>query len=635
MSAKNPTTKKKHVFLFRHCVRSTDSNVYLFNHTYDNTDNNDDDASIPIINFWSRLAQPEVILPKWNVPKNWCTENGMIQMQQTGSHIYNALLSRPVEEGSHGRKLKFRFISDTLQRDVDTTFALQEGIASAMLSDTTNKDLYQEDGSSSSSSSTTSTISLASTNLHAAEYIPNLFQPFISTTMSPTPMCTLQVTKQQRQDEVQHRLNTMVPKPPSNIYSVLRLLQIDGLNMMDVDAMNNITITSDSLDRPQLSGMVNFLKLVAQLIFYSRCSGIVPRQFLYRITTPQLYTILLPYIYYTRSILNVGTTEAATRGALLARTMMEAIQLDAPSMGTLSDVDDDNNDVDTVTIIVGHDTDLDAVATAMNAAWEFDVPYNNNMNSSLFLWWYMTPPGSAIYLSHETNVDNGSTDEDTKVTMSYFHPIFDVDKNDGSIISYDMVPLQLLNYSNNNGNTNLYLIQNNSTTIRWNELQRHINVTLQQYVGASDCYFNTRPVAGLQQYDKTGSNYSSNESDNGPIVDSHTNPINNPATTPTVMTPSMGDSLIGPTIGRDDDEPISKSWGSGFVSGIAASILLVVLFWLYHRRQQRRLRSQYSQPHHPSKALTSLQLNEYSDADDSATVTTNNRGRAKRHMDII
>ena len=68
----------------------------------------------------------------------------------------------------------------------------------------------------------------------------------------------------------------------------------------------------------------------------------------------------------------MGTTEAATRGALLARTMMDAIQLDDPNDDP---DDDDDDDVDTVTILVGHDTDLDAVATAMNAAWEFDVPY--------------------------------------------------------------------------------------------------------------------------------------------------------------------------------------------------------------------------------------------------------------------
>ena len=52
-------------------------------------------------------------------------------------------------------------------------------------------------------------------------------------------------------------------------------------------------------------------------------------------------------------------------------------------------------------------------------------------------------------------------------------------------------------------------------------------------------------------------------------------------------------------------------------------------------RKQRRLRSQYSQPHFHIQCLTSLQLNEYSDADDAATITTSNRGRKKRNVDII
>ena len=623
--------KKKHVFLFRHCVRSTDSNVYLFNHT--TTLDDSSDISIPITKFWSRLAQPEVILPSWNVPKNWCTENGMQQMQQTGSYIYNTLLRQ--DEGGSSRRLKFRFISDRSQRDVDTTFALQEGIASAILLDTVNMDLYMlpQDGSSSSS---TSTISLASTNVHSAEYIPNLFQPFVSTTMSPTPMCTLQVTKQQMLDEAQERLNNIVPKPPSNIYNTLQLLQIDGLNMMDVDDMNNVTITSDSREKPQLRGMINFLKLVAQLIFYSRASGIVPRQFLYRITTSQLYTILLPYIYYTRSILNVGTTEAATRGALLARTMMDALQLDD------DDDEDDDVDVDTVTILVGHDTDLDAVATAMNVAWEFDLPYNTNdmINSSSFLLWYMTPPGSAIYLSHESFNDNDSNDNDTKVTMSYFHPIYNIDKNDGSITSYDMVPLQLSNNNidddNNNNGGNVYQINNNSVTIQWNALQRHINVTLQQYAGAFDCYYKTVPVAGRQPPTISNSlkndSSSSTDSKSMPTMDP-TDSVKPPTTAPIYVNPSLASSGSNNTPSVINDQQLSKSWGSGFGSGIAAAILLALLIRFYSFRKQRRLRSQYSQPHFPSSS--SLQMNEYSDADDTETVATSNRGKKKRNVDII
>ncbi len=588
------TTTKNHVFLFRHCVRSTDSNVYLFNNTV--ADNNND-VSIPVSNFWSRLSQPEVIVPQWNVPKNWCTQNGMKQMQQTGSYIYNTLLARPKEEGG-GRQLKFRFISDTSQRDVDTTFALQEGIASAMLSDTAHVNLYAEkDGSP-------STISLASTNVHSAEYIPNLFQPFVSTTMSPTPMCTLQATPQQMLDEVQLRLSTIVPKPPSDIYTTLKLLLVDGINtgMVDADDMNNVTVTFDSRDRPQLRGMINLLKLVAQMIFYSRASGI-PRQFLHRISTSQLYTILLPYIYYTRSILNVGTTEAATRGAILARTMMDALP-----------VNNDDDNVDTVTILVGHDTDLDAVATAMNVAWKFDVPYNidNNINSSSLLLWYMTPPGSAIYLSHESNVDD-NTDDDTIVSMSYLHPYYNIDKNDGSITSYDMVPLQLMNYS---GDAN-YRINDSSATIQWEELQRHINTTLQQFVGATECYYSSFPVSGVQKPDTKSSTGSPSGPNTGPMppIIVPTYPTESPATIPT--------NQITPTT-TSGTSNISKSWGSGFASGIAASVVLVLMFGWYSYHKQRQLRSQYSRPH-AHNGLSSLQLAEYSDADDASTVATDNR----------
>lgn len=611
MSDRTSTTKN-HVFLFRHCVRSTDSNVYLFNNT---VDDNNNDVSIPVSNFWSRLSQPEVIVPQWNVPKNWCTENGMKQMQQTGSYIYNTLLARPKEEGG-GRKLKFRFISDTSQRDIDTTFALQEGIASAMLSDTALMDIYAgQDGSP-------STISLASTNVHSAEYIPNLFQPFVSTTMSPTPMCTLQATPQQLLDEVKLRLSTIVPKPPRDIYSTLKLLLVDGINngMMAADDMNNVTVTYDSRDRPQLRGMINLLKLVAQMMLYSRASGIEPRQFLHRISTSQLYTILLPYIYYTRSILNVGTTEAATRGAILARTMMDALPIH----------NDDN--VDTVTILVGHDTDLDAVATAMNVAWKFDVPYNidNNINSSSLLLWYMTPPGSAIYLSHESNADDNEHDNNV-VSMSYLHPYYNIDKNDGSITSYDMVPLQLMNYSGGDGN---FRINDSSVTIQWEELQRHINDTLRQFAGATECYYSTLPVSGVQQQPgPKGSSNSTGSSPSGPntgptIAPTYpgvpTYPAERPTTIPTnqiAPTTTSGTSNQITPATTSSTSNISKSWGSGFASGVAVSVVLVLTFWWYSYRKQRQLRSQYSRPY----AHNGLQLAEYSDADDASTVATSNR----------
>jgi hypothetical protein len=372
----------------------------------------------------------------------------------------------------------------------------------------------------------------------------------------------------------------------------------------------NVTVTSDASNNnePVLRGMINVINLVAQILFYSRASGIVPRQFLSRISTQQLYSELIPYIYYTRSILNVGTTVAATRGAVLTRTMIDALQFPKdPSNHTALKADTVDEEEETVTILVGHDTDLDAVATAMNVAWQVDDPYSSGTTKNLSLLWYMTPPGSAIYLRHDDDkvvrsggVDNGNSHyNDTVVTMSYLYPIYNVDTNDGSIQSWDVVPLQLLNTSLS------FTTNDNSTLLRWTDLQTHINVTLQQYSGATDCY-NSRPISGMKRAVDGG--YGTDIGSGGTTYTTDVNaslylstPAGPPITTPTH---DLGNSDVSSSNSniQGKNTPFSASWGSGFGSGIAVSIFAVVLVWLFQCLQRRRLKAQFSQP--------SLQLNE-------------------------
>jgi hypothetical protein len=59
-----------HVFLFRHCVRSTESTYHL----YSNESDNATDEHVTLI------------APEWHTPPYWCTEAGMQQMETTGEH---------------------------------------------------------------------------------------------------------------------------------------------------------------------------------------------------------------------------------------------------------------------------------------------------------------------------------------------------------------------------------------------------------------------------------------------------------------------------------------------------------------------------------------------------------------------
>jgi hypothetical protein len=217
-----------------------------------------------------------------------------------------------------------------------------------------------------------------------------------------------------------------------------------------------------------------------------------------------------------------------------------------------------------------------------------------------------------------------------------------------------------MNYTSSGDQNDMYQVNDNSTTIRWKDLQRHINDTLKQYTGATECYYNTLPVSGKEPVSPVKKTTENESDDTGTVPTSNSIPTksipNSPATSPTqIQTPSVGggsDSLINNNNNVDSsttsstthptnntDLVISTSWGSGFGAGIATSIVLGFLLWWYQFRKQRRLRSQYSHPqlfqsnlHHPP---SSLQLNEYSDVDDTATIATSNRGRTKRNIDII
>jgi hypothetical protein len=65
--------RNRHAFLFRHCVRSTKSNIELYN--------GGENASQHAADY---TARP---LPKWNSPDEWCTETATEIMQNTGSFL--------------------------------------------------------------------------------------------------------------------------------------------------------------------------------------------------------------------------------------------------------------------------------------------------------------------------------------------------------------------------------------------------------------------------------------------------------------------------------------------------------------------------------------------------------------------
>jgi len=90
--------RKRRVFVFRHCIRSTDTTV----HGSDARDYAGHD------------------LPRWRTPSMWCTEGGHNIMRRTGQKLAQ-------DFGVDHRALKIT--SDVVMRDVQTGLALLEGIS--------------------------------------------------------------------------------------------------------------------------------------------------------------------------------------------------------------------------------------------------------------------------------------------------------------------------------------------------------------------------------------------------------------------------------------------------------------------------------------------------------------------------
>lgn len=92
------------VYIFRHCVRSTSTNLENVAPWYTNAQ-----------------EYTDLPLPDWGVPENWCTQEGAKTLQGTGAFLKPLLSSMP----------SVSFVSDTVMRDGTSTLALLTGLGGA------------------------------------------------------------------------------------------------------------------------------------------------------------------------------------------------------------------------------------------------------------------------------------------------------------------------------------------------------------------------------------------------------------------------------------------------------------------------------------------------------------------------
>lgn len=384
--------RQNHVILLRHCVRSTKSKVKL--------NLIDSSATRPISEF---TKSP---LPNWNVPSDWCTEDAVKTIKNSGSYLMREVLHKKDELYTRKKKIKFNVIADTAYRDVDTALSLTLGIAEGA------KEL---------------TDYVETIGLNNLRYDHYLFKPFDfvkrkSKSKYPNslekPICDPNFSVKDKAKEVVHRFHT-IPRPKSDLNETLTLLEnLAGVGSAGplASLTNNpeLSVNDIQLYRDEdFEGPINVLKLMAQMMFYSRAGGIKP-SFLPKATVEDVYN-MLAWAHYSRSVISVDNRKIALKGAILADTVIRELQRRNQSNNKDSD---DAYDVK-VTILVGHDTDIDSLATALGLRWRLSPPFYQDD----FGEFVATPPGSAMHFVHDI--------DSSEVKMSYLYPIMVTGKSKG------------------------------------------------------------------------------------------------------------------------------------------------------------------------------------------------------------
>ena len=229
--------------------------------------------------------------------------------------------------------------------------------------------------------------------------------------------------------------------------------------------------------------------------------------------------------HWSRHILDVGHNLAAARGGIMMARILHELSTHARNAEDDDDDDDDDHD-DYIghddeeededgfeediraTFIIGHDGDIDAVATALGIDWNLPSPYHPGFTA--------TPPGSAIHFAYDVDQE--------QLALSVMAPIFfsnGASVGEEGVASMNSlnssgileeVPVKFLNHVRvkRGGGTP---IVDAAVFSSLDDLRNHTLNTLRHYSGSAECFeaaenFATGPNLLLlphHQPDHTGS----------------------------------------------------------------------------------------------------------------------------------
>jgi hypothetical protein len=347
---------KRVFFLVRHCLRSTSNEVDL-------CDGQPGGRPTPPLPYAG---------PDWNTPPYFCTAGGLQRISSLGTYL--------ADKTNEEYELQFdRIVADTVYRDADTALALS--VALGISSVQYQPELFHPD------------ILCPLTNDYRLETAARVEKKFHEVPMPGNLNDTLTAL----------RAVLLLEQPPetNNDTAVVGAPDEDDSNSTTTTTTTSSPVFDDANPRvlvnPEtnetcLSGAINTVKLFAQQLFYARASGIAYRTT--NFTNPSIYT---PWISYLRHLLDTDTVAAALRGSILIQYMLHAKQS---------------------TIMVGHDTDINALATVLEL--NYTLP-EYGLTAA--------PPGSGIMIG----VTRGGA-----VEVKYLYPTFTYDPTNATNVSMTM-----------------------------------------------------------------------------------------------------------------------------------------------------------------------------------------------------
>lgn len=343
-------------------------------------------------------------LPDWGVPDFWCTPGGGSIMRRTGEHLRKELFE----------SLDDSFVdvvSDSKQRDTYTSQMLLEGM-------------------------------LGLNNMAKARvrFDPVLFAPLHNNA------CTNPISDADLTAEVQRNLAN-IPYP-SNIEKACRLAE----KFLGVGPAGHLADLSQSEvlasrgGQAAIGGVVLVLKHFAQLLMYSFASG-VPYSLHDEPSPDEIYELYSWEGWYRR--VAMSTNVSALKNARVLRAIADMLATPGPR----------------VTLIVGHDGNLNGLGEMLNLSW--DAPPYGNFSS--------TPPGSAIHFEADDETGNN-------ITVNLRYPVF-IDKSGVTDTSGALLSVPL------------------AASMSRTDFERWVQEGLAQHLGAEDCYAQPYAPLGVSQYE--------------------------------------------------------------------------------------------------------------------------------------